>query len=503
MGSLRRAGRHRKVRTGVVSGAVWSGVSVMVMRVVNLALMVVVVRLVTPHEFGVFTAALVVGAVAQSISELGAAASLIRRDLDAEATAATVAGVAWIWSAVLALGMAAGADVLASALGVPEAAGPIRILAGSIMISGFCSVSGAFLAREFRQRSIFLAGLAGTVASGGVLILLTAQGGGAVAFAWSRVVAAIVTGALVVVFSRRWVWPQIRRAHVRAVVAFGLPLAGANLLGYILLNADSALVGRWMGPTALGVYAIAFTVSSLSVSALSSALNSVSMPAFSDHAGSDTRLAASVRQWGRAVFSLGLPVTAFTVIFAHEIVIVLYGPRWSEAVSVVTVLAFYGVPMLFELMISNLFVAMGKTGLTLIVQFVWLVALVGGMAIGLSVNGLLGVAWAHVIVLLAVVLPLQLGLLTRVRPLLLQGLWRTAVRPVVAAVTAAGAALTATTPFGGDAVRLAVGATVGLVAYVAVVGHRTTIMRRVAGSVPYFGSASFRKADRKAEEVGA
>lgn len=477
MPAARGVGKHRKVRSGVVDGAVWSGVSVIVMRVVNLALMVVVVRLVTPHEFGVFTAALVVGAVAQSISEMGAASALIRRDLDADALAPTVAGIAWAWSALLSLGMAGGAELLAAGLGVPDAAAPIRVLAISIAISGLCAVSGAFLAREFRQRSIFLAGFSGTVASGVVLVVLAADGGGAMAFAWSRVVAAIVTGALVVLFSRHWVWPRISREQLRPVVAFGLPLAGANLLGYILLNADSALVGRWMGAAALGVYAIAFSVSSLTVSTLSSVLNSVSMPAFSEHTGSDASLAASVRRWGQAVFTLGLPVSAFTVLFAHEIVSVLYGPQWLEAAGIVTVLALYGLPMLFELMLSNLLVAMGRTGLTFIVQSAWLAALVGGMAVGLAVGGLQGVAWAHVVVLAVVVLPVQMRLLARVRPGLLRGLWRTALRPAAGAAAAVGTAALAVAPLQGDVLRIAVGGCAGLTAYLAIVGYGTPALR--------------------------
>ena len=62
--------------------------------------------------------------------------------------------------------------------------------------------------------------------------------------------------------------PGFSRAQARFVLAFGLPLAGANLLNFILLNADYAFVGRLLGPSRLGIYMLAFNAASWSTSLL-------------------------------------------------------------------------------------------------------------------------------------------------------------------------------------------------------------------------------------------
>ncbi|MGN6404925.1 oligosaccharide flippase family protein [Sinomonas sp.] len=476
-------GRKRVAGAASVgSGALWSGINTLVMRVANVLLMVLAVRLVSPHDFGVFTAALVVGTIATSISELGVASALIRRDLAIEEYGPTVVAIAWAWSGLLALFMVLAADPLAHALGAPEAGGAIRVLALGVVASGFSSVPGALLARDFRQRSLFAAGAIAFVPSSALLLLLALGGSGAMSFAWSKVVTASVTGIGLLVLGRRWIWPRIDAKALHFLLRFGLPLAGANVVGYALLNADFALVGNAMGPALLGIYSVAFSVASLSVSVLSSALNSVAMPAFSDHHDDSDRLRASIRSWGRAVFLIALPLCGFTSVFAHEIIAVLYGSAWAAAAPVVTVLALYSVPMLVELMLSNLLVAVGRTGSAFLVQCIWLIALSIGMLVGLGPLGLMGVAWAHVVVLLGVVLPVQVLLVRRAVPGSLRGLWRDLGRPIAATAVASLAAFTVTVPISLEWLRILAGGAIGAGIYLLgtrpVWRARLTLMRQ-------------------------
>ncbi|MDQ4490349.1 oligosaccharide flippase family protein [Sinomonas sp. ASV486] len=457
--------KQRRTSVSVGSGAVWSGLNTIVMKASNIAVTVVVVRLVSPHDFGVFTAALVAGTIATAICELGVASTLIRRDLDLGRLAPTVVAIAWVWAVLLAVVMASAAEPIGIVLGSSEAAEPIRVLALGVALSGFSAVPGSLLARGFKQGSLFLASALAFVPSSALLLFLASGGAGAMAFAWSKVVGGLVSATAMAIFARRWFWPRFDRVAFAEVLRIGIPLAGANLIGYVLLNADFALVGHSLGPAQLGIYSVAFTVSSLSVSVLSSVLNSVAMPAFSEHAGDPAGIRSSVGKWLHAVFLMGAPVCGLTMAFSHEIISVLYGTSWAPAAAVVGILALYGIPMLVELMMSNLLVALGKTGTVLLVQGVWLVVLGLAMAVGLQLVGLTGVAWAHVAVLLGVVLPLQVGLLTRALPRVLAGLWKLAIRPMVATVAAAAIGTALAIPMPTDASRLFVGGAAAALVY--------------------------------------
>ena len=60
-------------------------------------------------------------------------------------------------------------------------------------------------------------------------------------------------------------------------------------------------------------------------------------------------------------------------------------------------------------------IACGMTRQVLVVQIVWLAALVPAMILGVMADGLAGAGWAHVLVAIVVVLPLYLVFLHRAR----------------------------------------------------------------------------------------
>lgn len=457
-------------------GALWSGANALMMKLAGIAVMVVVVRLVTPHEFGVFAAALVVHAIVSSFGELGLSSCVARRDLDPERVASTVALLAIASSFVLAGGMALAADPLARLLGAPEAAAPIRVLAIAVVLGGVFTVPGALLVREFRQGKVFLASAAAFVPGNLVLVLLALQGDGAMAFAWSRVVSQLVSGIVMALSVDRTYWPRLRRAEVGPVLRFGLPLAGANLLGYSLLNADYAIIGAFLGPVELGIYTLAFTVASWSTSVMSSTINSVAMPAFSALGAGSAELRAFLARTSRLVALIAFPVTALTLVLAGELVAVLYGGTWAPAAPVLRVLALYGGVFALSLLLSNLLVGQGRAGAVFGVQAVWLVLLIPAVGLSLGPFGLTGAAWVHVAVIVAVIMPLYLRAVRGSVPAPGRLLLRAAAAPAGAAAAAAALALAAVSFAGEDLGRLLLGGFAGCVGYLA---FSAPMLRRV------------------------
>lgn len=446
-------------------GALWSGANALMMKLAGIAVMVVVVRLVTPHDFGVFAAALVVHAVVSSFGELGLSSCIARRDLDPERVASTVALLALASSLLLAGVMALAADPLAAVLGAPEAAGPIRVLAIAVVLGGVFTVPGALLVREFRQGKVFLASAVAFVPTNLVLILLALNGDGAMAFAWSRVVSQLVSGVVMALSVDRTYWPRLRRAEAGPVLRFGLPLAGANLLGYSLLNADYAIIGAFLGPVELGIYTLAFTVASWSTSVMQSTINSVAMPAFSAMRAGSAELHGFLAKTSRLVALIAFPITALTIALAGELVAVLYGEPWAAAAPVLQVLALYGGIFAVSLLLSNLLVGQGRAGSVFGVQAAWLIVLIPAVGLSLGPFGLPGAAWVHVGVIALAVMPLYLRAVRGTVPGAARLLGRAAAAPAAAAAAAAMVSLGAAAAGNSDLSRLLLGGFSGCAAY--------------------------------------
>ena len=67
-----------QLRKMIGKGALWSALDVGLLRFANFALGLIVARIVSPADFGVFAVALVVHSIVVNVAELGVTSSLIR-----------------------------------------------------------------------------------------------------------------------------------------------------------------------------------------------------------------------------------------------------------------------------------------------------------------------------------------------------------------------------------------------------------------------------------------
>jgi lipopolysaccharide exporter len=454
----------RQVRKGVV----WSGTSNIVLRICNILIMVVVARLVSPAELGVFALAITIHAFIVTVAELGVASALLRNDVDVERLAPTATLIAWGFSAFLAAIMAICAGPIAVALGNPEAERPIRILSIGIFLIGPYTVPGALLQREFRQDLIFRAQLIGFVPGGIFLIVLASFSNGAEAFAWSRVTGQAISVVATVLIARRFYRPKIERAVLRPLLTFGIPLAGANLLSQVLLNIDYVFLGRMMTAADVGIYMLAFGVAAWPMSVIGAILTGLTLPAFSAVSRDGAELERALRNAVGVISIVSFPIAAFTAAFAVPVVRVLYGAQWTAAAQPLRVLSLYGAIFVFSALYANILPALGRTKLLLIVQAIALLCFVPSLYAGIRIGGLVGVGVAHSMVILFITLPIYLLTIRRATGVAVLGSLSPIIRPVIAAAAAAVGALAATYPISSSAGKLAVGWVVGAIIYFAV-----------------------------------
>jgi lipopolysaccharide exporter len=438
--------------------------SSMSLRLANVLLTAIVARILSPQDFGVFAVALTVYAIVSSVGELGVSSCLMRADLDIDSLAPTVVTVSVLSGAVLAAAMAYFAAPIASALGSAAAVGPIRVMALAVLLLGVFAVPTAQLTRDFKQDKIFLANAIAFVPATALLIVLAESGGGAMAFAWSMVARQLTVGFVLVAVAPRYYRPGLTRSALSVLLRFGIPLAGANFVNFTLLNVDYAFVGHLLGATALGVYMLAFTVASWPYGLLGGVINNVSMPAFSRVKHDPALLRKAMATALRGVSLIVMPMCAMMMALARPLVLTLYGPKWAGSADVLAVLSLYGVAFMVCLLFANMLTGLGRTRLLLALQLLWIGTLFPAMAVGVHMDGVVGAAYAHVAVIVPVVLPGYLLALKRVTGVRLAALGR-AVLPALlgsaaAALAAYGAASLLTIPLAQLIAGLAAGGVV-------------------------------------------
>ncbi len=450
----------------VRKGALWNGLGTLVLKLVSIGVTAVVARLASPAEFGTFAVALAVYTVVAGMSDFGVLSVLHRGDIDLDELAPTATTITVVSCGFFAAGLTVAAPALADAFSTPDAVAAIRVIALVVVLYGLFAVPIATLTRDFRQDQVFLANMIGFVPANALLIVLALAGEGALAFAWSRVLGQLVVGIAATVFATRRYRCRVARRPLRYLLAVGTPLAGANLVAFVLLNVDYLFVGHAFGPKQLGIYLLAFNVSTLTTALLSSMLNSVALPAFSRVRHDPVRLAGAVVRANKLVALLAWPLAAVLVATAHPLVDVVYGPRWGQAAAVIALLAPCGALLVHETLYSNLLVGgAGHTRALLAIQLLWLALLVPAMWFAVEHGGTTAVAGAHLLVVGGVLLPVYLRTTRRLCGIPAGPSLR-AVAPIVLAAAVAGAAaagVVAVAP--GDLTRLVLGGVTGGVVY--------------------------------------
>ncbi len=466
------ASDSRSLSASVRRGALWVVASNILLRLANVLLTAVVAHILSPHDFGVFAVALTAYVIVGSIADAGVSSCLFRADLDIDSLAPTVATIALVSSAILAGAMVAFARAIAVALGSAAAVGPIRIMALSVLFAGVFAVPNAQLIRDFRQDKVFLANAISFVPSTALLIILAEAGGGATAFAWSRVVGQFLLGCVLIAAAPRHYRPGLTRSALSVVLRFGIPLACANFVNYILLNVDYAFVGHLLGAAALGVYMLAYTLASAPYSVLGAVINNVSMPAFSrvkhDPALLKNALAATLR----TVSLIVMPMCALTAALARPLILTLYGEKWAAAANVLVVLSLYGAVFVVCLLFANILTSFGRTKLLLVLQLIWISVLVPAMTLGVHKDGIVGAAYAHVAVIVPIVLPSYLLALKRVTGVRFIALGKAVLPALLASSVAALAARGVASQFNAPLAELMAGLAAGGLIYLICAGQQ-------------------------------
>ncbi|MEV7521441.1 oligosaccharide flippase family protein [Streptomyces sp. NPDC091371] len=392
----------------------WSLVNTVVMRLGNFATGIVLARFfLGPEAWGVYGIAQTVLLVLLSANELGVSLAIVRWEGDPRRFAPTVLTLSALSSCLLYAALFAAAPAVAGVLGSPEASGVLRVMCLCVVIDGVAHVPGGFLTREFAQGKRMIIDGLNFVLSTSVTLLLAFEGWGAMSFACGAVAGNVVTligCGLAAPGTLKFGWD---RGQARALLRFGLPLAGASMLALAVVNVDTMVVGATLGNVSLGFYVLAFNISGWPVRIISEAARRVAFAGFSRLADSPQALAQGFSRALGVVITGTVPLCVLLAGFAGPAIELIYGSKWAPAAAALPWLMALGLIRIGSELAYDCLVAIGQRRSLFLVQGLWLVALIPVLLVGARLNGIVGASQAHVLVAGGLVVPVFLYALSR------------------------------------------------------------------------------------------
>ncbi|MBW2146254.1 MAG: MOP flippase family protein [Deltaproteobacteria bacterium] len=378
-----------RVRTAL--GVLWKNISNSCQSLIDLVATAVLARLLVPEDFGVVTMSMIFVALAFTINELGLGAALIQRKdptpghLDSTFWSAALMGAGLLVTFTLL------APMLASFFRTPALEAVLPVLSLNFMVGSLGLVHRTLLEREMRFRHLARCDVAAAVGFGISSVGLALAGAGVWSIVAGKVIQrAIATGLYWVSYPWR---PGFRFSwrHFRELMGFGANVMGDNMAAYLYTNVDYALVGRFLGSTALGLYGMAYRIVTLPLQKISIAVMSAVYPAFSRVQDDPPRM---VRGYLTTITHLSIiimPMLVGLMALAPELVTGIFGEHWRPAVRPLQIMVAAGLAKSIGAPVNSAFRACGRPDVALKVTLAALVLTIGCVAAGIPF-GIAGVA---------------------------------------------------------------------------------------------------------------
>ncbi len=424
---------------------------------------IVLARLLTPEEFGLYAILAFAIGLGVALSDLGLGAALVqRRDLDPRATLGTAFTVNLGLAAALALTIAVLAPVLGRRLAVAtDVTAPLRCLALLVVLSSLRMPAAVLLERRLAYLPLTIAETADTVVFYLVAVAAAAAGAGLWSFVWGAVLGrAVHVGILWAATRPLPPRPGWRRRELAPVLAFGVPYQGSALVGIARDAALPTVVAAWSGVAAVGLlnWAAALAFQPLQVVTIA---GRVLFPALSRLQGDGQRFAEAAGRALNRVATVLYPAALLVLAGADPIVRLVYGDAWVAAIPAVRLFCVGALLGGTSTILVHALYGLGRADLAFRLNLVW-AALVWALTLLLVPRlGFVGFAVASVCVGVTGVLPAVL--LRRLVPIRVLS----AVRmPLAAALASAIVLATLSAVWIHDIPSLLVGGGVALAVYI-------------------------------------
>ncbi|MFA5944251.1 MAG: lipopolysaccharide biosynthesis protein [Candidatus Thermoplasmatota archaeon] len=395
------------MRSSAVRGLAWSSLSYGLRQTVLFIVGVLVARLLLPRDFGVFALASLAIAVLALLHNLGLATALVRDPNLSEAKLSTTFWTNAAIGALLAAAIAATAPVMADWFGEPRLKLALWWLAPTFFFDTLTAVHDALLERKRDYRRRALRDAAATLVGCAVALGFAWGGAGWMALILQRVTAGAASVAFLwtaVSWRPRW---QFDRTALLGLLAFGLPLAGWTAVTWLSNNVDSLLVGRLLGATALGTYALAYSVARGPGQLVQAILGSILFPELARIQHDLGQVRAVYLASLRHILAVMLLPLAAMAALAPTFIPLVYGRQWTGAVPLVQLFAVVAIVPIAGTTAAWLYTSQGRTRRLLWTSLLYAALLVLAFFVGLR-GGLIGLAMAYAAVSVLVGVPYSL-----------------------------------------------------------------------------------------------
>lgn len=340
----------------------WLGVSEVFVRLTRLIAAVVLARVMDPLMFGLAALVLTINELIRVFNRNGIGAKIVQcAEQELHAISNTAYRLNFIFCGLLFIIQCLLAYPLAAFYNVPELIPMLQVLSLTYLLMPFGMVQASLIQREQRFKTAALIDGGQVGIDNVITTVLAVLGLGA----WAIVLPKFLTSPIWVFAYRHFFkWkPSGGFFHFglwRDVLAFGRYYLSIELLKTARLNLDNMLIARFLGMEALGVYYFARNAGLGFSLTLINAINSALYPNLCEVKDDVVQLKKRFVRNLKQIALIAVPLISLQAGLAFIYVPIVFGPQWTSAIPILTLLCLSALPRPLAESASALMLAKGS-----------------------------------------------------------------------------------------------------------------------------------------------
>lgn len=363
----------------------------------NVLTVVIVSRLLTPKEIGVFSVAVGLTALVQMLRTFGVSDFLVQEKVLNEGMIRTSFTVNLITAWVLAFALFAASWWVGKFYGDPGVGEVMRVLSLTFILVPFGTTAMALLKRDMAFGVLYKINMGEVVTRSSVTIGLAFAGFSYMSMAWASLAAMLMLILGCTIWGHKYRAPGLGLSEWRRVLPFGVNRTLSDVASQLGQQSANIVVGKMLGLTAAGFYSRGYSVVNLFRDKVVSAVQAVAYPAFAaEHRDTGTAPTLFLRS---LVYLTGIswPFFAFSALMALPMVRILFGNQWDAAVPLMQWLCVAAIVGTLIYQCNQFLVAVGQVKAVTTIEIQYQLVRVG-LAVAAALYSVQAVAASQILV---------------------------------------------------------------------------------------------------------
>jgi O-antigen/teichoic acid export membrane protein len=312
-------------------------------KIINLLSVVVIARIMTPDELGLYAIAAAMVMIVDVLKSFGVSGYLIREQVLEHDDIRSALGLNVIITTVLGIGIITVAQPLETFYGYNDVAVLLWLLSVSFFVSPFFSNGMALLARQFKFKERLQIGITAQIFEFAITVLFIMLDFSYFSMAIAVALKSLLQVLLVRVYQPTDMQWRPRFKGMKHIAKFGFFITLANLFERLSIISNDLIIGKLGTPSMVAYFSRGLGFIDFLTATVAEGISPVTMPYLAEQKRLGNNLESAYYKATKLLGAVLLPVLLVAGVASYPVIMLFFGEQWVQSAELVSILCLWGI----------------------------------------------------------------------------------------------------------------------------------------------------------------